>query len=132
MQRFSLAVVGAGRRALGCRVLLALGRRRRHGVLRHAQHRPAKQAVTREIERIDFDARILSRMDETDVAVGQHGLDLDGGVIRHNNGERLGRRHHAADRMNRQLLHHAIDRRRQPLQLRAPLRPDNVMREAGG
>ena len=36
-----------------------------------------QQPIAREVERIDLDLRLLSGVDEADVAVGEHGLDLE-------------------------------------------------------
>jgi hypothetical protein len=69
-------------------------------------------------------------MDESDVAVGEHGLDLEMALARNHHGERLSRRNHASHRMNGELLHDAIDRRGQMLEFRAPLCLDHVLRSA--
>ena len=58
----------------------------------------------------------LSGLDEADVAVRDHRLDLQPAVARHHDQQGLRRRDHAADRVDRELLHHAVDRRRQALQ----------------
>ena len=52
-------------------------------------------------------------------------------VDRHQDEQRLRRRHDAADRMDRELLHDAVDRRGQQLQLGALLGLDQVLRQAG-
>ena len=56
-------------------------------------------------------SRLLAGLDEADVAVGDHGLDLELAVGRHDHHQLLRRRHHAADGVDGKLLHHAVDRR---------------------
>ncbi len=59
-----------------------------------------------------------------------HGLDLEPAVARHHHHQGLRRRHHAADRMDRELLHHAVDRRRQQLKPGLLLGLDQLLGEA--
>jgi hypothetical protein len=49
-------------------------------ILRDALYRSVKKTVSRESERIDFDFGILSRIDESDIAVRDHGLDLNAAI----------------------------------------------------
>ena len=52
--------------------------------MRHGEHLALQQAVAREVEGIDLDRGLLPRLDEADVAVGDHRLDLElavGGTI---------------------------------------------------
>src|SRR5205085_9607744 len=81
----------------------------RYGVGRHAQHVPMKETVAREVEGIDLDLRLLSRMNEPDVAVGEHGLDLELTLARNLDCERLRRRYHAAYGVNIAVLHVSVD-----------------------
>src|SRR6266568_930685 len=89
-----------------------------------------EEPVAREVERIDLDLRLLPRMDEPDVAVGEHGLDLELTLAWNHDGEHLRRRYYASHRVNRELLHDAVDRRSQMLKFRAPLRLDYFLRSA--
>src|SRR6266702_3930506 len=75
-----------------------------------------EEPVAREVERIDLDLRLLSGMDEADVAVGEHGLDLELTLAWNHNNQRLRRRHHASHRVNGELLHDAVDRRSELLE----------------
>ena len=53
-------------------------------------------------------------------------------VERHDHGERLRRGHHAPDCVHRKLLHHAVDRRGERLELGSLLGLDHVLGKAGG
>ena len=109
--------------AARCRCLRSLDsaccRRRRRWlaavdrIRRDAQHLAVEQAVSGEIEGIDLDLGLLAGVDEADVAVRHHRLDLELAVERHHHEQRLRRRHDAAHRMHRELLHDAVDRRGQ-------------------
>ena len=99
------------------------------GVLRDAQHLALQQAVAGEVEGIDLDLGLLPGVDEADVAVRHHGLDLELAVGRHHDQQRLRRRHDAADGVHGELLHDAVDRGGQLLQLGALLGLDQVLRE---
>ena len=70
-----------------------------------------QQPVAGEVEGVDLDLGLLPGLDEADVAVRHHGLDLEAAVGGHHHQQRLRRRHHAADRVHGELLHHAVDRR---------------------
>src|SRR6267142_5610759 len=89
-----------------------------------------KEPVACEVECVDLDLRLLCRMDESDVAVGEHGLDLEQALARNYHGERLSRRHHASHCMNGELLHDAVDRRGQMLKFRALVCLDHLLRSA--
>src|ERR1700736_3579260 len=91
-----------------------------------------QEPVLREIEGVDLDLSLLPRMDESDVAVRKHRLDLKATLARHHHGKGLRGRYHASHRMNRKLLHDAIDWCRQHLEPRSPLRLDHVLRGACG
>jgi len=67
-------------------------------------------------KRLKLDPRILSRLDEADVAVKNHCLNLEHTVAGHDDHQRLSRCDHTADRVDRQLLNHAVDGRRDGLQ----------------
>jgi hypothetical protein len=50
---------------------------------------PGQQAIAREIERVDPDRHVLPDLDETDVAVRDHRLNLKVGLGRYHGHERL-------------------------------------------
>jgi hypothetical protein len=104
----------------------------RDRVLRDAEHLAAQQAVAGEVEGIDLDLGILARAHEADIAVRQHGLDLEPALARHHHHQRLCRRDDAADRMHRKLLHHAVERRGKGLQPDALARLDQIVLERPG
>ena len=106
---------------------LSCGLSRRDGVLRDAQHLAVENAVPGEIEGVDLDLGVLAGTDEADVAVGHHRLDLELAVDRHQHEQRLRRRHDAADGVDGELLHDAVDRRGQQLQLGPLLGLDQVL-----
>ena len=68
-------------------------------------------------------------MDKADVAVRHHGLDFELAVARHDHQQRLRRRDDAADRVDRELLHDAVDRSGQQLKLGLLLGLDQVLGE---
>src|SRR5262249_51445728 len=78
------------------------------GVLRDAEHPAVQEAVAGEIESVDLDLGVLSGLDKADVAVGHHGLDFEPAVAGHDHQQRLRRGDHAADGVDRELLHHAL------------------------
>ena len=65
-------------------------------------------------------------MDEADVAVRHHRLDLEMAIIGHDHEQRLRRRHHASDGVHRKLLHDAVDRRRKQLKFGPLLSLDQI------
>jgi len=77
-----------------------------------------QESVASEAEGIDLIAA-SGRMDEADILVGHRRFDLERAVGGHHRHEGLGRRHDAAQRVYRQLLHHAVDRGGQGLKLQA-------------
>ena len=91
-----------------------------------------QQTVAGEIEGIDLDRGFLAGMHETDVLVVDHGLDLHGTVGGNDRQKGLGRGDDAADGMDRQLLHRAVDRRRQSLVFCPLLRLGDVLRQPIG
>jgi hypothetical protein len=97
---------------------------------RYADDAAVQQPVAREREGIDLDLGLLALGDKADVAVGNHRFDLELTILRHGHGERLHRRHHAADGVHRDPLHDA-DRRRELLKIAALFRLDDVLLEAG-
>src|SRR5215469_16774400 len=100
-----------------------------HGVLRDRNDLTMQQAVASEIEGIDLDLGSLSGVDEADIAVRHRGFNLEPAVARHDYQEGLCRRHHAANRVHRELLHHAVYRSRQQLQPGLLLGLDQVLRQ---
>ena len=86
-----------------------------------------QQPIAGEVEGIDLDLRFLPGMDKADVAVRDHRLDLEMAVRRHDDEQRLRRRHHAADGVDGELLHGAVDRRGQHLQPGLLLRLDQIL-----
>jgi len=89
-------------------------------------------AVAGEIEGVDLDFHLLAGMDESNIAVGYHGLDFELGLTRYHHRECLGRRHHASDRMDGELLNDAVDRCGHGLKLGSLLGLDLVLFEARG
>ena len=61
-----------------------------------------------------------------------HRLHFERRIGRHDDGQLLRRRHHAADGMNRELLDHAVDRRGQDLKLGSLLGLCEIAAETGG
>ena len=68
---------------------------------------PVQQPVSGEVKGIDFDLHFIADMHEADITVAHHGFDLELAVAGHDHHQGLGGRHHAADRVDRQLLNHA-------------------------
>ena len=88
---------------------------------------PVQEAVAGEIEGIDLDLGFLPGLHKADVAVRHHGLDFEPAVARHDHQQGLRRRDDAADRVDRELLHHAVDRGGQLLQPGLLLGLDQVL-----
>jgi hypothetical protein len=82
------------------------------GIVGDGKDLAVEQAITREVERINLDRRVLPGLDKADVTVRDHRLNLEVSLGRYDGHECLGRRYHPADRMDCELLHHTIDRRR--------------------
>ena len=99
------------------------------GVLRDGEHLAAQEAVADEIEGVDLDLGLLPGTDKTDVAVRHHGLDLQPAVAWYDHQQGLRRRNHAADRMDRELLHHAVHGRGQQLKPGLLLGLDQILGE---
>src|SRR6516162_2405606 len=55
----------------------------RDRVRRDAQHFAVKQAVAAEVEGVDLDLCVLAGVNEPDIAVQHHGLNLEAAVLRH-------------------------------------------------
>jgi hypothetical protein len=102
------------------------------GIARNAEHAAMQQPVAGEIEGIDLDSGALSGDGETDIAVQHHRLDLEIGVERYHGCECLSRRNDPSDRVHRQLLHHAVNRCGENLQLRLLFSLDRVLGETRG
>ncbi len=68
------------------------------------------KAVAREIESSDLHLRVLTDMDKTDIAIADMRFDLQPAILWYNEHQRLGRRDHATDRVNRELLYGPTDR----------------------
>lgn len=85
-----------------------------------------KEPIAREVEGIDLNLHLLTGMDEPDVAVGDHGLDLKRSLGRNHYRERLSGSYHASNRMNGELLHDAIDGCGQALELGPLFRIDSA------
>ena len=60
-----------------------------NGVVRDGDNLSGQQAIAREIERVDLDRHLLPDLDETDVAVRDHRLNLKVGLGRYDGRERL-------------------------------------------
>ena len=99
------------------------------GVLRDAEHLAVQEAVAGEIEGVDLDLGFLPGVDKADVAVRHHGLDFQPAVARHDHQQGLRRRDNAADRVDRELLHHAVDGSGQQLKPGLLLGLDQVLGE---
>ena len=82
-----------------------------------------KQAIAREVERVDFDLRVLANVNKANISIRDHSFDFEHGIGGHNHSQLLGRRHHAAHSMNRELLDNSIDRSGQELELCSLLSP---------
>ena len=85
-----------------------------------------------EIEGVDLDLGILSGMDKTDVAVRHHGLDFQPAIARYDDEQGLRRGDDAADRMDRELLYHAVHGSGQQLKSGLLLGLDQVLGEPVG
>ena len=99
------------------------------GVLRDAEHLAVQEAVAGEIEGVDLDLGFLPGVDKADVAVRHHGFDFQLAVVRYDHEQGLCRRDNAADGVDRELLHDAIDGRGQQLKLGPLLGLDQVLAE---
>ena len=87
--------------------------------------------VAGEVEGVDLDLDVLADMDEADVAVRHHRFDLEMAVGRHHDKQRLRRRDDAADGVHRKLLHGAVDRGGQDLELGPLFGLDQILAQSG-
>ena len=90
-----------------------------------------EQPVAGEIESVDLDLGGLSNVNEADVAVRDHRLDLKMTVVGTRAREPLGGGYDPAHSMDGELLNDAIDGRRQELQPCPLLGLDEILGEAG-
>ena len=83
-----------------------------------------QQAVTGEVRCVDLDL-LLPGLDEPDVAIRHQHLDLQSTVARHDDDQQrfCASGDDAADHMDRELLHGAVDRRRELLKPWSSARP---------
>ena len=91
-----------------------------------------EEPIAREVEGVDLDLDLLARMNEADVSVRNHRLDLKMAVGWRDDEQRLRRRHNAADRMHRKLLDHAVDRRWSGAAVGPLLRLDQILAQPSG
>ena len=99
------------------------------GVLGDAEHSAVQEAVTGEIEGVDLDLGFMAGLDKADVAVRHHGFDFQPAVARYDHQQGLRRRDNAADRVDRELLHHAVNGSGQQLKPGLLLGFDQVLGE---
>src|SRR5262249_56451251 len=117
-----------GARRLAVRFLLRLIAG--NGVLGDVQDAAVQQAVSGKSKRLDLYLGLLAGMHEADVAIRHHRLDLQMAVERHDDKQRLCRRHDAPHRVDCKLLHDAVFGSRERLQLGSLLGFDQVLDEA--
>ena len=98
--------------------------------MRDAEHFAVQEAVACEIESVDFDFGLLPGVDKANVTVRHHCLDFQPAVARHDHEQRLRRRDNAANRVNGELLHHAVDRRGEQLKPGLLFSLDQILRES--
>jgi hypothetical protein len=84
---------------------LSSASRRPSGSIPGDQSVQRPEPVAGETEGVDLNFGGLAGMEEADIAVRHHGLDLKVAVERYDRHQLPRRRHHAADRVNRELLH---------------------------
>lgn len=68
-----------------------------------------QEAIASEIERVDLDLRFLPGVNKADVAVRHRGVDFQSAVAGHDHQQGLRWRDNAAHRVDRELLHNAVD-----------------------
>ena len=91
-----------------------------------------QEAVAGEIEGVDLDLGFMAGLDKADVAVRHHGFDFQPAVARYDHQQGLRRRDDAADGVDRELLHHAVDGSGQELKLGLLLGLDQVLSQPVG
>jgi hypothetical protein len=101
-------LVARGLRAVTAR---ALRLRLVDRVVRDALDPAVDQPLAGERKGVDPDFSLLADLDKADILIGDHRIDLDLPVRRHNAQQLLGRRHDVPQDMHRQILHHAGNRR---------------------
>src|SRR5581483_11633718 len=84
-------------------------------ILRYAEHSTVKNAISCEVKCIYLDVRILTGMDESNIAVRDLRLNFKTGAGRDDHCQLLSGRHDTTDRVDCQLLHDAIYRGREDL-----------------
>src|SRR5262245_13052187 len=130
---YQLLALGFARAALGAWGFVAcfvLGLVTYDRILRHTHDFAAQKPVSREIEGVDLDFRILPGMYKANVAVRHHRLDLETALGGHYHQQGLGGRDDAPDGVDGELLNHAVNRRDKALQLGALLGLHEVLAEA--
>jgi hypothetical protein len=106
VQRDGITIILAARLAA-----LRITRRRADSVARHSEYPALHRAVECEVKGFDPGPHGLPGSDEADIAILHRGLDHQTVLRRDNRQQRLGRCHHAADGVDRELLNRPIDRR---------------------
>lgn len=86
-----------------------------------------QEAIASEIESVDFDLGFLPSMDKANVAVRNKSFDFETAVTRHDHQKYLRWRDNTANRMNRELLCHAVDWSGQLLKLGLLLSLDQIL-----
>ena len=86
-----------------------------------------QEAVAGKAESVDLDLGFLALMHKADIAVWHHGLDFEMAVLWNHHEQRLRRGHYAADRMDGELLHDAINWRGERLSFSALFGLDHIL-----
>ena len=80
------------------------------GVLGDTENLAVQEPIAGEVEGVDLDLGFLSGLHKANIAVRHHGLDLQPAVAWYDDQQGLRGSDHAAHRMDRELLHHAVYR----------------------
>jgi len=102
-----------------------------HRVMGDIDDLAVQETAAGEVEDIGLDLCLLPRIDEADVAVGNHRLHFQMTVHRRDHHDLLRRGHRAANRMHRQLLDADLDRRAEQLPLQFLVAHDGIFTERG-